>query len=38
MCGRISNELRLPMTPLAESNRPALAHLLTEAGLQLNSE
>ncbi len=33
MVGKISNELRLPMTPLTEGNQPALRKLLADFGL-----
>jgi 4-hydroxy-tetrahydrodipicolinate synthase len=35
MCGKINNELRLPMTPLTEANDPELRRLLADFGLKV---
>ena len=35
MTGLIAEEIRLPMTPLSDRHRPALAELLTAAGVQV---
>jgi 4-hydroxy-tetrahydrodipicolinate synthase len=37
MCGMIRNELRLPMSPLAEQHHAALAELLTTFGLNVQA-
>ncbi len=37
MMGRIAGEIRLPMTPLSEANRPKLAKALEDSGIKIGA-